>query len=167
MQTDSSQLALIRHLDGMKTAIEGEHSLWKTFMEQEKQEYMALEAQRKEQQERYTREQRANGNMYMKLFGSQSAEPVLQREVSSLGQQMKPLKGLYIFGSPGCGKTFTMDLFFESLGIEEKKRVHFNEFMLDIHRQMHAAKLDNRDDPLESVAMQQSFRQRLLCLDEF
>lgn len=105
--------------------------------------------------------------MYMKLFGSQTAEPVLQKEVSALGQQMKQLKGLYIFGSPGCGKTFTMDLFYESLEIEEKKRVHFNEFMLDIHRQMHSAKLEKKDDPLESVAMQQSFRQRLLCLDEF
>lgn len=49
-------MALISHLDGMKTAIEGEHSLWKQFMQQEQKEYLSLEAQRRAQQQQYERE---------------------------------------------------------------------------------------------------------------
>lgn len=50
------------------------------------------------------------------------------------------VKGVYLHGTPGCGKTFLMDMFFENLPLPEKKRVHFNEFMLSIHDQMHRIK---------------------------
>jgi len=44
------------------------------------------------------------------------------------------IKGIYLYGTPGCGKTYLMDLFYDSLPIEEKERVHFNEFMLEIQK---------------------------------
>jgi predicted ATPase len=55
------------------------------------------------------------------------------------------LRGLYMWGGTGCGKTFIMDLFFESLPIQRKRRVHFNNFMLDIHQRLHRLKTANDD----------------------
>ena len=42
--------------------------------------------------------------------------------------------GLYMFGSVGCGKTFLMDLLYESVPIQGKRRVHFHDFMLEVHQ---------------------------------
>ena len=62
-----------------------------------------------------------------------------QQEIKK-NDRLPKIKGIYMFGSPGCGKTFMMDMFFESINILEKKRVHYNEFMLNIHEQMHRIK---------------------------
>lgn len=107
-------------------------------------------------------------------------------------QKLEKIKGVYLFGSPGCGKTFMMDMFFENIDILEKKRVHFNEFMLNIHDQLHRIKsvgffsfnkcgfylflwdgLQNIwgqksiQDPLSHIAIANAHSCRLLCLDEF
>ncbi len=50
---------------------------------------------------------------------------------------LKKIQGIYLHGSPGSGKTFLMDIFFESIPFEEKQRIHFNEFMLNIHNSLH------------------------------
>ncbi len=47
------------------------------------------------------------------------------------------MKSVYLWGEPGCGKTFIMDLFYESLPIPDKKKLHYNEFMLEIHKEEH------------------------------
>ena len=52
----------------------------------------------------------------------------------------KPPVGLYLWGGAGCGKTYLMDLFFESLQIDRKRRVHFNNFMIDVHKRIHRLK---------------------------
>lgn len=43
---------------------------------------------------------------------------------------MDSIKSVYLWGDPGCGKSFIMDLFFDSINIEGKKKLHYNEFML-------------------------------------
>jgi cell division protein ZapE len=64
----------------------------------------------------------------------------LARKSSALGwlfaareKKEAPLKGLYIYGDVGRGKTMLMDLFFDASPVERKRRVHFHEFMLDVH----------------------------------
>jgi peroxisome-assembly ATPase len=48
------------------------------------------------------------------------------------------LKSVYLWGDPGCGKTFIMEQFYESLGQEvTKKKLHYNEFMLEVHKEEH------------------------------
>ena len=51
-------------------------------------------------------------------------------------------RGLYIYGDVGIGKTVVMDMFFDNCDIKAKKRVHFHQFMLDIHHKIHIYKKD-------------------------
>jgi len=85
---------------------------------------------------------------------------------------LSDIKGLYIYGSPGCGKTFLMDLFYEDIRIPRKKRTHFNEFMLEVHDNLHKLRnkltYKNTDmDPLYILATEMSKEYNLICFDEF
>jgi len=75
------------------------------------------------------------------------------------------VRGLYIWGGVGRGKTFLMDLFFESLDIKEKKRIHFHRMMHDVHERMKT--LSFVEDPLDKVAAAIAQDTRVLCFDEF
>ncbi|CAI9754749.1 unnamed protein product [Fraxinus pennsylvanica] len=77
-----------------------------------------------------------------------------------------PVKGLYLYGGVGTGKTMLMDLFFDQLPCNwRKKRIHFHDFMLDVHSRLQKHK--GVADPLEVVAGEISDESLLLCLDEF
>ncbi|XP_071857920.1 putative ATPase N2B [Bombus fervidus] len=95
-----------------------------------------------------------------------------------LGRKRKqPPKGLYIHGAVGGGKTMLMDLFYKCCQIENKKRVHFHSFMLDVHNKVHEVKKNIvRDvsstklqpfDPIPPVAKSITEEAWLLCFDEF
>ncbi|XP_074579149.1 LOW QUALITY PROTEIN: uncharacterized protein LOC141835680 [Curcuma longa] len=77
-----------------------------------------------------------------------------------------PIKGLYLYGGVGTGKTMLMDLFYNQLPSNwRKKRMHFHDFMLSVHRRLQMHK--GVADPLEVVAGEISDESILLCLDEF
>lgn len=76
-----------------------------------------------------------------------------------------PVKGLYLYGSVGRGKTFLVDLFFESLPIEAKLRRHFHRFMQEVHAELN--RLKGHEDPLVAVAAHFAAEARVFCLDEF
>ncbi|KAF2285886.1 hypothetical protein GH714_008711 [Hevea brasiliensis] len=77
-----------------------------------------------------------------------------------------PVKGLYLYGGVGTGKTMLMDLFFNQLPCNwRKKRIHFHDFMLNVHSRLQKHK--GVADPLEVVAGEISDEAILLCLDEF
>ena len=79
--------------------------------------------------------------------------------------------GVYMHGGVGCGKSLLMDTFFECAPLDEgsKRRVHFHEFMLEVHTRMHALRLaePERGDPLPLIAHDISTATSLLCFDEF
>lgn len=77
----------------------------------------------------------------------------------------EPVKGLYFWGGVGRGKTFMMDLFYDSLPFDDKRRVHFHRFMLSVHAELRD--LQGQADPLEQVAERIAADCRILCLDEF
>ncbi|CAA7048742.1 unnamed protein product [Microthlaspi erraticum] len=77
-----------------------------------------------------------------------------------------PVKGLYLYGGVGTGKTMLMDLFFDQLPCTWKKqRIHFHDFMLTVHSRLQKHK--GLSDPLEVVAQEIAHDAILLCLDEF
>ncbi|XP_045809967.1 AFG1-like ATPase isoform X1 [Trifolium pratense] len=77
-----------------------------------------------------------------------------------------PVKGLYLYGGVGTGKTMLMDLFYDQLPSNwRKKRIHFHDFMLNVHSLLQKHK--GLSDPLEVVAGEISGDAVLLCLDEF
>lgn len=77
----------------------------------------------------------------------------------------KPVRGLYLWGSVGRGKTFLVDLFFQALPMEHKLRLHFHRFMGRVHAGL--ARAEGRADPLAEVARGFAAQARVLCLDEF
>jgi len=80
-------------------------------------------------------------------------------------REASDIKGLYIWGGVGRGKTYLMDLFFDSLKIEKKRRIHFHRMMHDVHKRLRA--LDSIEDPLDAVAGDIAAETRVLCFDEF
>lgn len=86
------------------------------------------------------------------------------REFLPAAAQRRP-RGIYIWGGVGRGKTLLMDLFFSSLTIEKKKRIHFHRMMREIHSRLKS--LDGVKDPLDRVAADIAAEIRVLCFDEF
>src|SRR3974390_232971 len=102
----------------------------------------------------------------------------LARKSSSLGwlfgsRARPPIKGCYIFGDVGRGKTMLMDMFFEASPVVRKRRVHFLEFMADVHESIHSVRqqlktgLIRDADPIELTASAIARETWLLCFDEF
>jgi cell division protein ZapE len=84
-------------------------------------------------------------------------------------QREEPPQGLYIFGGVGRGKSMLMDLFFASAPVEKKRRVHFHEFMLEVHDSLHRQRQEhaNDGDVLAPLAERIAAEAWLLCFDEF
>ena len=75
------------------------------------------------------------------------------------------VKGLYFWGGVGRGKTYLMDVFFESLPFTRKRRTHFHRFMLDIHERRR--RFTDVRNPLAKIADELADEARVLCFDEF
>lgn len=81
------------------------------------------------------------------------------------GARAMPVRGLYLWGGVGRGKTWLMDLFFETLTDPRKGRWHFHRFMNDVHAELKT--LHQEQDPLRTVAERIANKARVICFDEF
>ncbi len=79
------------------------------------------------------------------------------------------MKGFYLWGAPGCGKTMLMDLLFKCAPQGAKKRTHFNSFMLDVHARIFKWRNENKGggDPIPPLADALARESVFLCFDEF
>ena len=104
----------------------------------------------------------------------------LARKSSSLGwlfggreTTQTRIKGLYVYGEVGRGKTMLMDLFFETSPVVGKRRTHFHEFTIDVHERVHAFRQQMKlgehpgKDPIHLAAVELAQEAWLLCFDEF
>lgn len=99
-----------------------------------------------------------------------------RRIVGLLGKAAPSMRGLYIHGGVGRGKTMLMDMFFDALDADNgsssgaamlgKWRLHFHDFMVLAQDLIHAARKSNPDDPIASVADQLITRGKIICFDE-
>ncbi len=95
-----------------------------------------------------------------------SRPPLLARLLGgSRREAPRPVRGLYLWGGVGRGKTYLVDCFYETLPFRDKRRVHFHRFMQEVHASLKA----NREtvDPLSRVADGLARHCRVLCFDEF
>lgn len=108
-------------------------------------------------------------DLYQRLVAAQQ-----RRKQFSLKNWLRPLglntaitpeTGLYFWGGVGRGKTYLMDLFYESLPFEEKMRVHFHRFMRRVHQELKT--LSQQKNPLEIVAQRLADEAQVICFDEF
>jgi cell division protein ZapE len=104
----------------------------------------------------------------------------LARKSSSLGwlfgareRREEPIRGLYLFGDVGRGKTMLMDMFFAASAVKRKRRAHFHEFMSDVHDRVREYRsrikvgTSNGEDPIRLTAAAIADETWLLCFDEF
>ena len=74
-------------------------------------------------------------------------------------------RGVYMYGGVGRGKSFLMDCFFQAVPVVRKTRLHFHEFMREVHREL--AELQGTVNPLDALGARIAKRYRLICFDEF
>ncbi|QIL80486.1 cell division protein ZapE [Diaphorobacter sp. HDW4A] len=74
-------------------------------------------------------------------------------------------KGVYMYGGVGRGKSFLMECFYNAVPIKRKTRLHFHEFMREVHRELH--QMQGTQNPLDVLGAKISKRYKLICFDEF
>ena len=106
------------------------------------------------------------------IFGAKAKAAKAPPPKAAMSKPAPGQRGLYLWGGTGTGKTFMMNMFYDKINIKEKKRVHFHEWMIEVHDRLHQKKMrktsrDIADDLVEQVAMDMMREGWLLCFDEF
>jgi cell division protein ZapE len=81
-------------------------------------------------------------------------------------RRTEPVRGVYLWGGVGRGKSMLMDLAFEEIDVAPKRRVHFHEFMLEVHERLRVERGREKGDPIPPIAAHIAFEARLLAFDE-
>ena len=93
----------------------------------------------------------------------------LSRPTGLLGRLLKhkrAIDGVYLWGGVGRGKSMLMDLAFDRIDVQPKRRVHFHAFMIEVHERLRDARKSEEGDPVHRVADDIAEDVRLLCFDE-
>ncbi len=103
--------------------------------------------------------------VYDELLVAQQPESIMGKLFYLLGKARAQVKGLYLWGGVGRGKTYLMDTFYEALPSDKKLRAHFHRFMHQIHLELDSLK--GQRDPLIVIAKRMAGRYQVICFDEF
>lgn len=95
----------------------------------------------------------------------QQQTDIKRKLLSALSLRSEPIKGAYLWGGVGRGKTYLMDLFYQSIPFKAKKRLHFHHFMMMTHQQLKI--YQGSKDPLKEIARKWRAEFAVLCFDEF
>ncbi|TAE81588.1 MAG: AFG1 family ATPase [Alphaproteobacteria bacterium] len=101
--------------------------------------------------EALTMQNKPQNSIWQRFFGKDSDEPI---------------KGIYLWGGVGRGKSMLMDMFYQCTEGMSRRRVHFHAFMLELQQRIHYHRLRSNDDPLLAAAREVAESARLLCFDE-
>jgi cell division protein ZapE len=110
---------------------------------------------------------RALDRLYADLLAAPRPTRGWRRRVARLltGTAAAPVRGIYLWGGVGRGKTLLMDLFYACLPFDDKARHHFHRFMATVHASLKTFK--DRENPLDLVADRFASQARIICFDEF
>ena len=98
-------------------------------------------------------------------FGKFQAENFISKIL--IKNNTKKIKGLYLYGGVGRGKSMMMDLFFHQVQIKEKRRLHFHDFMKEVHQRiLEKRKIEKNKDTVLLVGQDLAKKAKLLCFDE-
>ncbi len=103
-------------------------------------------------------------HIYHELLLRQSERDSFFGKIIRAIKSPPPIKGLYIWGDVGVGKTFLMDCFYHALSVK-KIRIHFHAFMQEIHNEL--TLLQGQKNPLEKIARKIADKNVVICFDEF
>jgi cell division protein ZapE len=112
-----------------------------------------------------TRAVEALDRLYRELLGATAHRGWRGKVAKLAGKRPAGVRGLYLWGSVGRGKTLLMDLFYNALPFKDKRRQHFHRFMATVHEHLQVHR--NVAEPLELVAEEIASRARIICFDEF
>lgn len=105
-------------------------------------------------------------DLFQSLASARSERPsLLSRLLPRQRRAVEPVRGLYLWGGVGRGKTMLMDLFYECLPADDRLRMHFHRFMHRVHRDLRD--LAGTANPLQQVADRFARESSVLCFDEF
>ncbi|HEX8513613.1 MAG TPA: cell division protein ZapE [Allosphingosinicella sp.] len=93
-------------------------------------------------------------------------EPRKRPWAKLFGKARPAARGAYLWGGVGRGKSMLMDLAFEAIPAQPKRRVHFHEFMLEVHERLRSERTKEEGDPIPPVARAIAAEARLLAFDE-
>lgn len=100
-----------------------------------------------------------------KIYGQLCTEAQHQNSKLRFFYKRKMIKGCYLWGDVGTGKSYLMNTFFHCLPFKQKRRLHFHEFMHSIHAELKA--LQGKKNPLKLIAKRWAKQTLVLCFDEF
>ncbi len=105
--------------------------------------------------------------LYQDLIASENSRALglLEKIFKSRSHEVAPVRGLYLWGRVGRGKTYIVDTFYDCLNTDRKLRIHFHSFIRKVHSDL--KQLRNESDPLATIGRRWAQDIRLLCLDEF
>jgi len=102
---------------------------------------------------------------FERLYGDLIGLERLEASLIRLLARKRVVRGLYLWGGVGRGKSFLLDSFYACAAVARKRRIHFHRFMQEIHHALHEKQ--GQADPLAAIARDIARDARLLCLDEF
>ncbi len=103
--------------------------------------------------------------LYDALVAARSASRLSRFFARLAGHSARPVTGLYLWGSVGSGKTWLVDMLYESLPFDDKLRVHFHRYMQWVHAEL--KQLTEVEAPLKTVARKLAGNTSVICFDEF
>ena len=120
----------------------------------------------------YNHEHELNSYRYemSQMPGSQQLNPKATEKLQDKHPDLQKVRSIYLWGDPGCGKSFLMEQFYEALELKSKKFLHYQEFMLQIHETEHKVNKQLRGKSQDTIAaVGKTFCEDLLvfCIDEF
>jgi protein AFG1 len=103
------------------------------------------------------------------MFGRFFSQAKKERPLKDIPENLP--RGLYLYGDVGSGKTMLMDMFYDTLpsSVTSKTRIHFHNFMQDVHKRLHKMKMEhgNDVDGVPFIAADIAEKGNVLCFDEF